>query len=132
MVAERLLDLRSPTAFSSNSPVSARTMAAIASSPGEEFVQSGVQNLQIVEVKIGDVIFNIGLVSAAGLVGAAGRAEAKELVVEKLIKAFGKYQDTSAIQENSDLSDIQQNDLDDTPAQPLQDEISKQQNIRQR
>ena len=124
MVAERLLDLRSPTVLPSNSPAAVRTMDA-AASPAEEYVQSGVKNMRMPgqTVKVGDVIFNIGVVSAAGFVGAVTLAEAKEMVVEKLTKTFGKYQDTG--NENSELSDIQQNALDDSPVQPLPEDTSK-------
>ena len=126
MVAERLLDLRSP-AFLVTLPQAFVTMSHAAASLGEDFVPSGMANFETFEMSIGGVMVRIGLAAAGGFLGAAALSEAKEAtpdiaavqdaIVEKLTKVFGKYQkeQDSSTTINGELSDIQENDLDGTP-----------------
>ena len=109
MVAERLLDFRSPSAFSSFlSPAS--NMEAAAASPGEAFMRPPMMDQETEVITVGGVIVKIGLAAGTVAMGASAMAEAKEVVVENLVKVFGKYQSTP-----TELSDIQQNTLDGTP-----------------
>ena len=105
MVAERLLDLRSPIAFSSISPAS--TMDSASASPGADYLRPPLLDYPDEEISVEGIIVKSGVAAGIVALGAHAMAEAKEVVVQNLVKVFGKYQNIA-----TDLSDIQENTLD--------------------
>ena len=88
-------------------------IATPGASPGE-FVDTGVRNLQTMEINVGDTIVKIGIMDAGMLLGASALNEAKDAVVEKLTDVFGKYQ-AKTVDALEDLDEIHQNPFDGTP-----------------
>ena len=110
MVAE--LQARSPDSSLGTFYTSAM-VATPGASPGE-FVESGVRNMQTMEINVGDAIVKIGIMGAGMLLGASAINAAKDAVVEELTDVFGKYQaKTEDIVE--ELHEIHQNLFDGTP-----------------
>ena len=78
-------------------------------------MKPGTLDDETIEIPVGEAMVKIGFVGAGMVLGAIALGEAKAAIVEKITEAFGKYQTTKS-------SEIEQNDLDDTPdatRQPL-------------
>ena len=82
------------------------------SAHGESFVQSGVENMQTIEFDVGGTIVKAVMTGAGMIAGTGALIEAKDAVVSGLTHVFGKYQ--KKVEEVSELSEIQDNDLDGT------------------
>ena len=93
------------------------SMAAPGMSPGEEFAKLGMLNYEPIEINVGETIIRVSIAGAVGLMGATALGEAKVAIAQKLTETFGKYQNNTedSFTENSDINEIQQNDLDGTP-----------------
>ena len=79
--------------------------------PGEEFVKSGVAEMETMEISIRGVIVKVGIAGASMLLGASALGEAKDAVVDGLTHVFGKYQ----VEAKDELNDIADSGLDGTP-----------------
>ena len=76
-----------------------------------------MRNEEFFDINVGNAIIRVGFMGAAGIIGVVVIGELKDVFVDKLTEAFGKYQgikDDSATK-LSEINDTQRNILDVAP-----------------
>ena len=107
MVAELLA--RSPSillATVNHSPVQAMAMEGSL----EQYIEPGIRNVnleEMVEIIVGGSLLRVTLASFATILGVAVAEEAKDTLVQALVKKFGKYQNESQILAVKDQNESQ-------------------------
>lgn len=107
-----------------------RTLSAASGmTPAGPFVQPDIMHEDYVEITVGGTILKVGLAGAMCLLGASAMAEAKDVIAAKLTEYVGQHQNDTAItiadmdadieEQRDTLNDIQDNDIDGTPTEPI-------------